>query len=102
MISNSSGTILAQGYNPDFGYINSIHSHRSEKYGVLSALLFIDTYIKYYVVTITNSIKYYRDNLEVVSKLQAIGENQNAFDSLLNTTDHEAARLLKYFIHPQM
>ena len=102
LISNSAGTILAQGYNPDFGYINSIHSHRSEKYGVLYTLLFIDTYIKHYAVTITNSIKYYGDNLEVVSKLQAIEENPNVFDSLLNTTDHEVARLLKYVIHPQM
>ena len=76
MISNSEGKILAQGYNPNFGYTISIYSHRSEIYCVLSALIFIDTYKKYYAVTITKSIKNYGDNLEVVSKLQAIKKSK--------------------------
>ena len=58
--------------------------------------------LEYYAATFAKSNKYYGDNLEVVSKLQAIKESPNVFDSLLKTIVHKAARLLKYYIHPQM
>ena len=77
---------LADGYNPDFGNITDIHSHRSKIYGVLTGLLFIDTYKKYYFIEITNPIKFYGDNLEVVDKLKQIKESPNVFEFLWKTT----------------
>ena len=73
---------LVEGYNPDFGNDSAIHSHRSKIYSILTALLFIDTYKKYYSIEITNPIKCYIDNLEVVNKLKQIKNNPNVFDSL--------------------
>ena len=87
---------LAEGYNTDFGKDSDIHSHRSEIYSILTALLFLNSYKKHYSVEITNPIKFYIDNLEIVNKLKQIKENPNVFDSLWKTTNHEAVRLLKH------
>ena len=56
-IIHSSNMTLVEGYNPDFGNDSAIHSHRSEIYNILTALLFLDTYKKYYSIEITNPIK---------------------------------------------
>ena len=93
---------LAEGNNPYFGNDSAIHSHRSEIYSILTALLFLDTYKKFYSIEITNPIKCYIDNLEVVNKLKQIKDTPNVFDSLWKTTDHKAVRLLKHYIHPQI
>ena len=70
--------IMAHGYNPDFDYINTIDSHRSIIYGVLSAILFIDTCENYYAITITiiNFIQSYGDNLEAISKCKSYKNTQ--------------------------
>ena len=80
-IIHSSNIILVEGYNPDFGKDSDIHSHRSEIYSILTVLLFLDTYIKYYSIEISNPIKCYIDNLEGVNRLRHIKETPNVFDT---------------------
>ena len=50
IIADSSGTTSMSGSNPDFGPISSMNSHRSEIYAVLSALLFLYEYCRYFVL----------------------------------------------------
>ena len=93
---------LAEGYNSDFGKDSDIHSHRSKIYSILTALLFLDTYRKYYSIEIINPMKCSIDNIEVVNKLKQIKETPNVFDFLWKTTDNEAVRLSKHYIYPQI
>ena len=72
VFTNSKGTILIEGHNPDFGTIKEIHSHRAEVFGLLAALLFLDEYCRYYFIQCYYQIHYYCNNLEVVNKIKAI------------------------------
>ena len=70
IIVDSSGSISASGSNPDFGPITSMNSHHSEIYAVLSALLFLHEYCRYFMLPLLSPVKYYCDNLEVVNKMK--------------------------------
>ena len=72
IISDSSGTTSISGSNPDFGPISSMNSHRSEVYAVLSALLFLHEYCRYFMLPLSSQIKYFCDNLEVVNKMKRL------------------------------
>ena len=73
---------LLSGYNPDFGDITKINSHRAEIYGVLSVFMFLHEYCQFYKMNLQSPIKYYCDNKEVVTKLSNIIErNRNYYSS---------------------
>ena len=61
--ADSSGTISTSGSNPDFGSIISMNSHRSEIYVVLSAILFLHEYCRYFMLPLSSPVKYFCDNL---------------------------------------
>ena len=79
LITDTLRNVIIEGTNPNFGSIDTIHSHRAEKYGVLSVLLFINKYCKNYLIEHRSSIKYYNDNLELVKTISMLLENANAF-----------------------
>ena len=90
LIIDTLGNIIIEGINPYFGSIDCVYSQRVEMYGVLSVLLFINEYCKYYLLEQISSIKYYHDNLEVVNKISILLENANEFQGKYETTDHNA------------
>ena len=68
LIADSSGSSLISWSNHNFGPITSMNSYRSEIYGVLSALLFLNEYCRYYVTPLISQVNYFYTNLEVVKK----------------------------------
>ena len=66
---NSKGTILVEGHNPDFGIIKEIHSHSVKIFGLLSELIFLEEYCRYYLIKYQSKIQYHYDKLEVVNKV---------------------------------
>ena len=44
-------------FNPDFGNINQIHSHRAEIYGALSVFLFLHEYCNFYKIQLQSPIE---------------------------------------------
>jgi len=94
-VVNCPGKIKNNTFNPDFGHISQIHSHRAEIYGVLSVLTFIKEYSNYFMIPSLSEIAYYCDNLEVVHKINTLATNPNSFNELHKTTDHDAVLQLK-------
>ena len=72
IIADSSGTTSMLGSNPDFGPISSMNSHQSEIYAVLSTLLFLNEYCRYFMLPLSSQVKYFCDNLEVVNKIKRL------------------------------
>ena len=54
VISIPNGRLLAHGANLDFGCMSNMYSHRSEAYAILSVLLFLHEYSKYFSLPIIN------------------------------------------------
>lgn len=77
IIVDSSGNIATLGSDPDFGPITSMNSHRSEIYGVLSAILFLHEYCRYFMISLSSNVKDFCDNLEVVSKMKQVIKMSN-------------------------
>ena len=88
MIANSSGTFLISGSNPDVGIITSI----------MAALLFINEYCRYFMITFDSQVNYFCDNLEIVNKILKLIENSNHYDEYINTVGHDAVYLLKNYL----
>ena len=101
IISDSSGNIFTSGSNPDFGSITSINSHRSEIYAVLSALLFLHKYCRYFMLRLSSPVKYFCDNIEVVNKMKQLITDEKYYDEYIQTADHEAVHLLKKYLPSQ-
>ena len=99
---NSKGTILVEGHNPDFGIIKEIHSRRAEIFGLLSALIFLEEYCRYYFIKCQSNIKYHCDNLEVVNKVKDIQREKIIFNKTHKTIDHDAVLVLKELIPRKM
>ena len=53
-----------------------MNSHRSEIFGLLSAVLFIDEYYRYYGFQMNSELCYYCDNQEVIRKLVETKKNK--------------------------
>ena len=49
LITTNKGEMLFEGSNTDFDQIECMYSHRVEIFGVLIALLFLETYSTYYL-----------------------------------------------------
>ena len=101
IIADSSGNIVTSGSNPDVGPITPMNSHRSEIYGVLSALLFLHEYFRFFMIPLSSHIKYFYDNFEVVNKMKKLIKDEQYYDEYIKTADHDAVRLLKHYIPRQ-
>ena len=98
IISDSSGTRIILGSNPDFGLITSINSHRSEISVLLLAFLFINEYYMYFMIIFDSQVSYFCENLEIVNKILQLRENSHHYDEYIITVDHDAVYLLNdYF-----
>ena len=56
VIVNAEGNEIITGFNPDFGDITQINSHRAEIYGALSVFLFLQEYCNFYRITLQSPI----------------------------------------------
>ena len=102
IFTNNKGNILIAGHNLDFGIITEIHSHRSEIFGLLSALIFLEEYCRYYFVKFESTIQYHCENLEVVNKVKGIQSEKRLYSKAYEITDHDAVLALKYLIPRNM
>ena len=90
---------LLYGFNPDFGDIIQINSHRAEIYGALSVFMFLHEYCKFYKMNLQSPIKYYCDNKEVVAKLSNITEiNRNYYSSNRKIKDLDVVLEIQKYI----
>ena len=78
-----------------------MNSHRSEIYGVLSALLFLHEYCHFFMIPLSTRVKYFYDNLEVVNKIKKLIKDEQYYDEYIKTADHYAVHLLKHDIPRQ-
>ena len=69
IITSSVGEIIAHGANSDLDNMENMNSHRSEAYAVLSVLLFISEYSKYFSLQFNNKCPLYYDNKEILKKI---------------------------------
>ena len=81
IIADVEGRELLSGFNPDFGDITQINSHRAEIYEALSVFMFLHKYCKFYKMNLQSPIKYYCDNKENVTKLSNITERNRNYNS---------------------
>ena len=88
IIVDSFGKCVILESNPGFWKITSISSHRSKIFGVLSTLLFINEYFRYFMINFNYQVNYFCDNFEVVNKILQLNEN--------STADNDAVYLLKH------
>ena len=79
IIADVEGREILSGFNPDFGDITQINTHRAEIYGALSVSMFFHEYCKFYKMKLKSPIKYYCDNKEVVTKLINITEKDRTY-----------------------
>ena len=77
IIVDSQGNRLIKGSNPDFSSINQMNSRWSEILGVLSALLLLNEYFSYFMLSFSSNIIHFCDKMEVVSKLKKYKKTQN-------------------------
>ena len=95
-------TILIEGHNPDIGIITEIHSHQAEIFGLLSALIFLEEYCRYYFIKFESTIQYHCDNLEVFNKVKVLQSEKCLFDKAYKTTDRDAVLVLQELIPRNM
>lgn len=95
IIVDSQGNRLIKGSNPDFGSINQMNSRWSEILGVLSALLLLNEYFSYFMLSFSSNIIYFCDKMEVVSKLKQIQEDSKHFDEFVKHSYHNTFTCLK-------
>ena len=72
--------------------------HTDQKYTVLSALLFLNEYYRYFMLPLSSQEKYFCDNLEVVNKTKRLILDKQYYDEYIKTADHDAVHLLKEYI----
>ena len=77
--ANEEGEEIVSGYNPDFGDISQINSHRAEIFRTLAVLLFLRKYSRFYKIEMQSEILYYCDNKEVIHKLQNIAQDRSYY-----------------------
>ena len=101
IIADLFGHTSLSGLNLDFGPITPINSHQSEIYGVLSVLLFLHEYCRYFMIPISPHVKYFCDNLEVINKMKQLIKDEQYYDEYIKTADHDAIYLLKQYLPRQ-
>ena len=69
VITDSKLIIIVEGHNPDFDNIKGMNSHCYKSTGVLSTIVFVHEYCKYFLLTFESEVQYYGDNLAVINKL---------------------------------
>ena len=97
IIVDSSGNNLISESNLSFEHITSINSHRSEMYGLLSALLFIHVYCRCYILPFTSQVNYFYVSSEVAKMIKLI-EDEEYYEKYINTVDNDGVYLLKQCI----
>ena len=78
--------------------MQNMHSHRSETCPILSVLLFIHEYSKYFSLQINSKITIYCDNKESVTKIDNIRGNVQHYDLNCNLSNHEAIIGIKTYL----
>ena len=66
-----------------------MYSHRSKAYAILSVLLFLHEYSKYFSLQINNKITIYCDNKEILTKINNIRDNVQYYDLNYNVSEYE-------------
>ena len=94
IIATAEGEEILSGYNPDFGDISQINSHRAEIFGTLAVLLFLREYSRFYKIEMQSEILYYCDNKEVIHKLHNISEDRSYYSEDYKAKD--SGVILKY------
>ena len=95
VISAPNGRLLAHGTNLDFGCMSNMYSHRSEAYAILSVLLFLHEYSKYFSLPIINKFTICYENKEIVTKVENIRINAKYYDLNYNMLEHKAIIAIK-------
>ena len=99
LIVDAEGSKLLTGFNPDFGDINQINSHRAEIYRALSVFLFLHKYCKFYRLQLQSLIEYICDNKEVVQELSHITDcNRNYYSSNSKIIDLDTVLEIQKYI----
>ena len=80
--------------------INKIHYQRSEIFGILSTLIFIDEYCRYCMLSFESNVSYLRENLELINKVKAIQNNKHSCDKMYESIDCDTILLLNSYKHP--
>ena len=88
--------------NPDLGIMTERYSHRSEIFGILEALIFLDEYCRCYLLKQESPIQYHCDNLEVFKKVKDIQREKYHYDKAYRTTYHDAELGIKELISSKM
>ena len=81
IIADVAGSKRLYGFNPDFGDISQINSHRADIYGTLVVFMFVHEYCQFYKMKLQSPIKCYCDKKEVVTKLSNITERSRNYYS---------------------
>ena len=93
------GSELLTRFNPDFGDITQINSHRAKIYGALSVFLFFREYCKFYRLQLQLLVEYFCDNKEVVQKLSDITDyNRNYYSSNSKIKDLDVVLEIQKYI----
>ena len=90
--------IAAHGANPDLDSMENMHSHRSEAYAILSVLLFLSEYAKYFRLPFNNKIIIYCDNKEIVKKVKHLTKTNNKFKPYYKISEHEAISAIQQYL----
>ena len=75
-----------------------MHSHRSEAYVILSVLLFLSEYAKYFRLPLNNKITIYCNNKEIVKKVKQLTKTNNTFKPYYKMSEHEAISAIQKYL----
>ena len=95
------GTHIVSDFNPNFGQIKAINSYRAEIYASLAAVLFLNMYAEYHIITIQNKCRSICDNEAYVNKLTWLLEEDFHHHGLHKETENEALQLILNLIPKQ-
>ena len=78
--------------------MENMHSHRSETYAILSVLVFLSEYFKYFILPLNNKCTIYCDNKEIVKKVQKLTKTKNEFKLYYKMSEHKAIIAIQNFL----
>ena len=80
----------------------NMHSHRSEAYVILSILLLLSEYSKYFKLQFNNKCTLYCDNKEIVKKVQKTKKSATFFKPSYKMSEHEAIIAIQKYLPHQL
>ena len=98
VITSIARKVVAHGANPDLGSMESMHSHRSEAYDVLSVFVFLSKNSKYFIDPFNNRYTLNCDNKEIVKKVQKLTKTNNKFKPYYKMSEHEAIIAIQHYL----